>query len=144
MKPIKSTFRLTEKDTVQIIHLGSRNPVTVWITDALFTTGAHCIVMANGRTHKDGYLPIKVKINGKLAYPRKKLSCLVSNMSVTLEFNNVILDNVSESFMCEERDIDRVRYSRYRKSMEMSISEKSKERYRALMAEIKAKWEGRP
>lgn len=144
MRPLKTNFNLSTSDTVKIIHLGSKSPVTVWLSDAMFVYGSDCTVMVNGRVQEDGYLPIKVKINGKVAYPRKKMCCLVPRMSVTLVFGGVKQENVSEEFLCSERDVDRVRYARYRKSLEFAINDERRAFYVSKMTEIQSKWKGRP
>lgn len=144
MKPLLTTFNVREIDNIDIIHIGSTRPVTVWLTDALFTDGPNCIVMVSGRVQADGYLPVKVEVNNRVVYPKGKLCCLISNMSVSLQFNGASQDRISETFLCSERDKDRVIYARYRKSVEFCANDDRRALYLSKMAEIKKRWDQGP
>lgn len=144
MRPINKVFRLTERDNLEVIHLGSQHPVLLWMTQSLFITGSDCLVMVSGRAQDDGFLPVKIKVSGKLAYPAKGLNCLVPGMSVSLEFQGVNSKNIKETFMCDERNIDRVHYARYKKALEFAANDAAREVCRERMTEIKVRWSDAP
>lgn len=144
MKPINRVFKLSENDTIQIMHIGSKDPVTVWLSKSLMLDSKDCILMVNGRVGADGYLPVKVKVNGKVAYPRDKLCCLINRASVTLEFTGVSSDNIKEVFLCDQRDKDRVIFAMYRKSLELTHNDEQRSLYIQKMTEISERWRDAP
>ena len=113
MQPRKQVkIRVSEQDKITVDYLSAEGHVLMWLSMPLERTIAKTHLVIQGSARCDGYLAIRITVNDKMEYPRKRHKNVSYGVGVSIILTGVDNENVKEIYSCSLEDIARIKNNR--------------------------------